>query len=489
MGKKHVGLFLGTNSIGGALVDRKKIVSLANFELSSLEEETRVENLNEEVKWEALINRTLRDIGSEERDVYIALSDSQFILRSFEMPLMRKSEIESSISYEIGKYIPFKVEELMWDYAFVRFPKEKKVTVSFVGIQEQALERINGMVARLGLQPAVIEPACISLVRVLKSRKKIAGISNFALLDVEQSQASLTFFYYDLPVFNRNFSVPRKEGALDVDKFLEILHLSFQYFKREFEFYVLENIFVVADVFDEHLVSLLRDELQAKVDLFTPYDLTEKPDSSIDSLKALGCAGIDFSTYKFKPVVKRTAEYFKEIETVSDMPLKTGPLAALFGVCAVVCLGLFVYNNQSLAKRKSVLDSALSALAVPDALQGRPAESIDEMRKSDEEKIKTLSSLTASYKPLFPLLERINILKPKGLWLDNFQLTKGMVNIKGRVYKDDNQLEQEAVDYFITNLKEDVQIKEIFPVVEIVSQERQKEGEYYLTSFSMRLVF
>ncbi len=207
---KKVGLYLGVNSIGVAVVQGKDILSLERFEFSSIEE---VGNkiTNDDIRWEALINKTLREVDSHAKEVYISLADKDFIFRSLDMPLMKKKDIESSLIYEVEKYIPFKIEELVWDYDYVNFSKERKIGLSFIGIKEDNFERVRSMLFRLELKAAVIEPSCLSLARAVKSVKKFSQFNNFVILDFTQDEASFTFFQQDLPVFNRYFVVPKKE--------------------------------------------------------------------------------------------------------------------------------------------------------------------------------------------------------------------------------------------------------------------------------------
>ena len=219
---KNIGLYLGANSVGVVAVENKKVVSLAKFALSSLEEEAKVESLCEDVKWEALINKALREVGADTKDVYVTLADKDFIFRSFPMPLMKKSEIESSVIYEIEKHIPFKINELRWDYSYSTVSKEKRVDTSFIGMKNDNFEKVKKILGNLELNPQVVEPACLSLVRAIKSDKKFASLKNFAVLDYTNSEAYLTFYYNDLPVFNRYLTVSKDQ---DVEKFVESVRM------------------------------------------------------------------------------------------------------------------------------------------------------------------------------------------------------------------------------------------------------------------------
>ncbi|MCK9573608.1 MAG: pilus assembly protein PilM, partial [Candidatus Omnitrophica bacterium] len=308
MSKKKIGLYLGLNSIGAVAMEGKKVLSAVRYDLSSVEEEAKVENLNEEIKWQALINKILREIGSEEKDIYVSLTDKEFIFRSLEMPLMSKKSIDSSLVFEIEKYIPFKIEELMWDYSYVRYPKEKKLNISFVGIRENNIYKIQEMFAHLNLNAVTIEPSSLSLVKILKSSKQFAQVKNFALLDVTDSESYLTFFYEDLPVFSQYITIAKKGNELDTDKFLESVRLSFQYFKREFRTYELEKFIMISSRKDEAINTSLAEELQVNVESVSPYELANIPQAELETIKALGVVTSD-SPYKFRPVLKKTEEY------------------------------------------------------------------------------------------------------------------------------------------------------------------------------------
>ncbi|MBU2265428.1 MAG: hypothetical protein KJ977_00120, partial [Candidatus Omnitrophica bacterium] len=241
---KTVGLYLGVSSLGVAVVSGREVMTLSNFNISELGE-AKAEIVDKDVRLEALINKALRDANADGADICLSLADRDFIFRSLEMPLMRKAEIESSLAYEVEKYIPFKIGELEWAYETTRFPKDKKMSVSFIGIREGNLQRVREILNRLGARAVSIEPSSLSLVRALKSLKKFSKLRDFALLDLTEAESHLTFFQNDLPVFNRYLTIPKKEDVFDTVKFSESVDFSYQYFKREFRSYKIDKFVVV----------------------------------------------------------------------------------------------------------------------------------------------------------------------------------------------------------------------------------------------------
>ncbi len=495
--KKEVGLYLGVESIGIAVTQGKSIVSLFNFAFSSLEE-TKNESLPDEVRWEALINRALREASIESGDVNLTLADKDFIFRALELPLMNKKDAGASVMYEVEKYIPFRVDELEWAYEATRAPKEKKTSVSFVGIKGSNLEKVRDILNRLKIKVSAIEPSCLSLARVVKSSKKLTKLKNYALLDISDTDSNLTFFQNDLPIFNRHLVVPRKEDAIDVNKFVESVDFSFQYFKREFKSYSLEKLIVVGEVKESNLAALLEEGLQSKVEAFSPYELTSRNNASVESVKALGAAVRNLYPAAFKPVFRRTKapEEVQAVE-VEIPPLKIGVMIVLLGIGAAVGTFLSIYLGNQTMLRKAEISEEEEKLKVPDEFKKL---SWEERKKQLADKQSQLSALRKlqgdkkDYKEFFDVLDTKSML-PEGLWLTDISISgqrrgtttilKGMV--RGSIFLDDDYEEKQVLDELISNLKVTPAITTIFSEVNIDSSRRETKGEFEVTTFSVTL--
>ncbi len=493
---QRVGLYLGVGSVGIAVVQGKNVVSVTNLEFSSLEE-GKSNSLNEDIRWEALINKALREVGADVNQAYISLADRDFIFRPLEMPLMKKQEIESSLVYEIEKYIPFKLDELEWDYDFTRDSKEKKANVSFVGIREGNFRRVKDMLSRLGIDPIAIEPSCLSLARVLRTLKDYSKIENYALLDFTKTESYLTFFQSGLPVFNRYLTVPKKEEALDMGKFIESVNLSFQYFKREFKAYKVDKVIIVGNGESSKLVSALEEGLHAEAQIaaVSAYDLTANNNASVESTKALGAANRDFYP-GFKPVLRKTEIGVEEVAAAAPVAvpaLNIGMLATLLGI-GIVALGtFFVISENDITEKKNNLKKMEDAIIVPPALKDYSWSQRAEMTKAKEVKVKALKEVVASIKKLsafFNYLGRYQTL-PEGIWLESMNISvrqdEYFGNLTGYVFRDDDYAERLGLDEFISILKADEVVRASFPNIELESSQRRKIREFEVTSFSIKL--
>jgi len=492
MGKKKIGIYLGLNSIGAVAMEGKKVLSSVKYDLSSVEEEAKVESLNEEIRWQALINKILREIGSEEKEVYVSLADKDFIFRSLEMPLMTKKNIDSSLVFEIEKYIPFKIEELMWDYSYVRYPKEKKLNISFVGIRETNIYKVQEMFSHLNLMTVTIEPSSLSLVKVLKTSKQFSQIKNFALLDATDSESYLTFFYEDLPVFSQYITIAKKGNVLDTDKFIESVRLSFQYFKREFRAYDLEKFIMISSRKDDAINASLAEELQIAVEAVSPYDLANISQAEVETLKALGTISFD-SPYKFRPILKKTEEYAEQkiAEGGVEVPLRGWLIAGLIGAGLVISLVISVIFGNEASVLQYKLEKAERELERPQQLKGLSWADVETALSKREEQTVKLRGLAKDVSTISPALEKFSSLRPKGLWFESIDVDyrdkKYSATLTGFIFQGDAYNERSGVDSFISSLKKDTDVNVIFSTIEMVSLERRAIGEYTVTYFTLKL--
>ena len=491
--EKKVGLYLGINSVGAAVIQGKDILSLGKFEFSSLEK-SGSEIKNEDIRWEALINKTLREVGSDAKNICVSLADRDFIFRPLEMPSMKRREIESSLVYEIEKYIPFKIDELVWDYDYANFPKERKIGLSFIGIKEGNFERIKSILSRLELKTARIEPSCVSLARVVKSVKKFAQFKNFALLDFTQDEAYLTFFQQDLPVFNRYLVVPKKGDVLDLDNFIEAVNFSFQYFKREFKNYKLDKFIIVGDSHIDSLVPPLKEGLQVEIESVSSRDLIKRDNAKVENVKAFGVVGLEHSPYKFKPYLRKTEERsLPSAKPITGVALRLGLLSSLIAIGLVGTIFLSLILGNEVTEKKFALKKKEKSIIVPAALGALTWQERAAMVEKENERIKSIKNISTSLSRFSPFVERIATedILPRRLWLGDLDITGAQGKYKailtGYIFRDNDYEERLGVDEFISNLRKDKTVGSIFTKVELDTSSRQKVENFEVTSFSVIL--
>ncbi|MCF7874147.1 MAG: pilus assembly protein PilM [Candidatus Omnitrophica bacterium] len=493
--KEKIGLYLGVNSVAASLLEAKKIVTTSCTDISS--DQDSIESLQENVRIQASLNKILREAHIEGKNINLSLADRNFIFRYLELPLMGKKDLESSLFFEIEKYIPFKAEELLWDYQYVQSKSDKKTKVSFIGIRTSNYNRVKDILSQLDLSLEALEPASISLARLVKSSKVFSKNQHFAILDVTDYEGYLTFFQNELPVFNRHFDISKSEGEFDKEKFIEAVNYSFQYFRREYKKSDIEKIIVIGDVVDDQTVVSLKETLGLDVEKVVSSDLfSYKKQLAIEEIKALGVAQRENINYKFKPILKKRE---KEIvaEKSSSLDFTTGwrygVLSSVAVVGAIACFSLWLHFNFKVLSKEENLIAQRKNMKIVDNLKGFSRKQIDELVTKKKNQISYIKGRESTYSKIWPFLRFLEQKKniPDHLWLESLNIKLTESDYKGRisgyVYFQDSVKESKAVDKFVNNLKSNKDIANIFSGIQLDSVRKMKLNTYPVTSFDISL--
>ncbi len=490
--EKRVGIYLGDTVVSAAVVEGRDIVDVTSFGLSD-PGDLDGGALGEGLEWEALINKSLREVGADTNKVYVALADRDFIFRPLEMPLMNRSEIESSLLYEIEKYIPFKIDKLVWDYGYNTSYKDKKVNLTFVGIKSSNIQKIKETLARLQIDEIVVEPSCLSLVRILKSLKRFLKISDFSLLDLSKAEANLTFFKKGLPVFNRYLNIPKTNENVDVEKFIEAVNISFQYFRSEFKTQDIGQLIVINDSQSNELTASLENNLGTVVESVFVDELIGRPEAGIEGVKAIGVAGRDSYPYDFKPILKGTKDFIEKSENPVFSSLKLAPLSFFVGVLAVILVVIFFFLNGKISVEESKIKKDEKNIAIPTSLKKLSwagMEKVIENKKKENLLLRSNSEEQLRVALFFNLMSSNSVLSD-GIWFDDFEFGKfkgiAFVTIKGSIFLNDEYTERMAVDKFVGNLRKNQDISTMFRRVELESSDRRNTEGFFITQFVIRL--
>jgi len=488
--RRRVGLYLGTNSIGGVVTEKDNVVSSVKFDLSSTDKNKGDETLSEDMLWEALINKTLRELRADINEVYVSLSDKDFIIRSFELPLMKNREVESSVIYEAENYIPFKMGELKWDFKYTRLIREGIVKISILGIKKTDYKRFGELFSRINIVPLSIEPSFLSLAKVVKSIKEFSKIDNFVILDFNEYETYLTFFNHNIAIFNRHLTIPKMEGAFNSDRFMETIRLSFQYFEREFKNCTVGDLIILGNYPKENITLSLRDNLSVEVHELILSDIAKNAESSIENIKALGAVNVEYNPKKFKIVLKNTEKRLGG--QIQIPPLKIGVLSLLAGVglLAVIFQYVFLGNKIAIEEfqfRKQQRETVLLSKKT----EGMPLKSIEAAIKDKMGEIASLNEIVSSRRSLSILLKKLPHMFTQGMWLNHLEINrrggKYGCTLSGYVFLGDGYKERLSIDDFVNRLKEDKLLKKLFSKIEMVSSKKKLVKGFKTTNFALNM--
>ncbi len=254
-----LGIYFGNKDINLVEANGKKILNNIRLPHPKLEVSELEEKVPADVKIIALLKDAFRSYHINAGEAVFCISGYDLIVRTFEIPLLPQSELRGAVSFEAKKYIPFKLDDLDYDFQ-VFFDKENKTSlVLFVGIKKEILANYVSFAKQLNLKINALEYSAFSVLRFLK----LAGIGDAGVIaslcfDLNnEDEANFTVFEDGFSLFSRDFDFTGEPAGFEkttesdlLEKQVKLkkeIRTSFDYYNRKFPDKAVRNIFVVSD--------------------------------------------------------------------------------------------------------------------------------------------------------------------------------------------------------------------------------------------------
>ena len=212
-GKKFLGIFFGKNSLSVVETEDQEPIKFFTANYNLFEENSTRRNspksASPEIQLTAILQKTLREQKITSTDVGLSLPFKDVIFRSFTIPWMPANEIKQVVDFESRKYVPFKLSELSYIYHPVIIPDKinKAMRILFTAIKNDVLENYCKILVNAGLRVKFIEPAPISLIRVLTFKKLIPQGQRIAVVQADENEGKIIIIEGGIPQFIRDFQL------------------------------------------------------------------------------------------------------------------------------------------------------------------------------------------------------------------------------------------------------------------------------------------
>lgn len=464
-------------------------------------DETKIVNLLKE----DLMNKNVT-VG----DTVLTLLSEDLIIRFFDIPLVPQNEIESTVGFEVKKYIPFRLDELTFDYDIKIDKKAKKIAILFIGAKKDIIDKYTSLLEQAGLNIIAIEPAFLSLLRALKLSNIEAKLP-FVVLDVDTKleNGEMTVIENFYPRFSRDFNLTIEigkqtdSGKTLLNKLINEIRISLDYCRRQFiaNPININKIFFLASADTAGFPEALNKELDT---LTTAYDIRESlglrdKDLDLGLVRAYGASLMDITALplKINLVTKGTAGLIKEGREEESLlkkiilQLDKGylfmmTLATLGVILAVYFFGTVQLNSYNDKIKK--LKQARESLPILEKVQPVTYEGLEQLENEYNKKISILDNLKKGRIYFTPKFSALAALRQKGLWLNNLNFNDSTtlmdLALDGSVYLGDEKEEFYTVNRFLSELKKDKGFS-TFKDISLGSLSRGKSGEYFITNFSI----
>lgn len=507
-----LGIYFGPKTLSLLECKGKKIITHSRIPASSFATLELEDKVPEDIKIIALLKDELRKNNVGSKDATIVLSGKDLIIRTFEMPVLPADELESAVNFEVKKYIPFKVEELVSQVQWKLDKDNRKYLVLFAGIKEEVLNKYLGIVKQLNLKADAVEYSAFSIFRLIKlSGMNAGGIFAVANVDlIEEDEVNFIVFEDGFPLFSRDIvisgspeSLIGTEGKITdpsmlLDKFKSEFRISLDYYQRKYPQKRIERVLFLTNTEFYSDFAVFMDEMGQKgqkveLNRFIGNqfsfcsDLIKGYSGSLSKAIKAG-PKINLATTKKRPLKEKAMSFEQMPVSLSlTVGLRLHPitLVSSFLLCILAySLGLM----KTLPLNKEIMEiksrrPAVSRTINPDSTY----EELVNVSSALKGKIQNLDVLLIKQVYVTDFLNILPRVVPENMWLTKIffdrQTDKTSLRLEGRVYLGESNLEMETLNRFVSTLKANEVFNSSFPNIKIVSVDKYNIGKETLTSF------
>lgn len=513
MANKKLGIYFSRDSLIAVETIERRINCYASLPLENINDKSHAQAEEAvpdiENKQLSTIRTFLKDNKIEAKKVFLALSDKEQFIRSFQMVLLNKSEMEMGIRFEAKKYIPFKTEDLVFDYQKRINRKFGKMDVLFVAVNKDILDKNIVVFSQIGAQIVSVEPASFALLRILSLTGQLYLKSSFAVVAMQGEDVEFIIVDKGFPCFSREIKLSKpsqdSESQDTEDKFLKDslaneIRVSLDYFRRQFSrnSFLLEKImFLSKDAPPmQELISGLSENLSIpfeRVDIERDKELSKLPD--LNALKAYALTlkdkvkinlSIDLSKERHaQPAIEEHPRVAKPF--VFNINMVKRPLILVLALIALAYGLPQLEINKNKLKLKQLRKEAEEALPVK--LKGSALDNLKQARKVYASKIEVLEKLISSKLNIISSWNILPTALNSGLWLEELSISaiegRLQLNIKGVVYLDDPNAETKLARDFFKKLQDNQDFMHGLEKLELTSLSSGLIGKYTVTRFEI----
>jgi Tfp pilus assembly PilM family ATPase len=495
MPSESVGLYIGSQSADvvslSGTFQHPRLVHFGRVQLpkqGSWRSQTRLEEASEQTPYDSSENpaaqipalagtlKTLLErLKLSSARLHIAIASEAVVIRYFQMPFIPASERKVAVAFEAKKYLPFKLEDLTTDYQILTHKTEPNLMrVMFFGIKTETLSAFISVFKALELAPISLEPASISLMRLVRQTGQSGPSQAQAILSIERDTASINIARGDLLYLSRNVTIPQpsaEEGLSQelLEALIQETRVSIDYYRRRFasEAEVSKVLACTKEMEAGQLAEVTAALGGLPVELALPFKRISQAEEAPPGLAA--ATGLAL----------RGLERRQGPPEVNLLPLsvrsKSYDLIKISVAQAAAAVLLLFFWYQATHANLTQMESKLQALRLrQEPVEGfKTSTDIDDLesardgRNRELDFLRKVSSLRGDYAGFFSGAEKL--LPPEG-WLTDLVMEdqlkepakKGrmlqvdrhrLLILSGAFYANNQRLEMEAVNNFLASLR------------------------------------
>jgi hypothetical protein len=467
-----------------------------------------------QVELVAFLQKALRENRIESRQVVVALPSKDMIVRFFEMPAIPRSEIAAGINFEMKKYIPFKAEELAFDFQYRSRPKANIIEVILCGMRQESLARYFSLFKQLDLNIVAFEPGLFSFYRSLVVANKVSLSKSCVILGFDNDEADIMIIDKGFPYFTRDIKLSAGGGRTvpaDAEgvmlRFVNEVRVSLDYFRRQFMKKDVDEMLIVGREEFAGYAEHFHKELGLVTRFCSIQELSKSREGDVVSFDLVKGSGAAWRSVKGSLITLNLARQEKEKVAKAAQSVLSGLAgqnvekmlldfledskealikgAVLGGI--VIALGYGLGFSQVFPLEKEYSAASVRQLPLIPGIDVASFESIQTSEANLLAKRRVLTELIEKYPSFYAKMGRLPVLVPEGVWIERLELSadKKSLSLSCGAYDPEPRRRLELMNSFLARLRTDSILSREFSSIELLSYRESSDGAWTTLEFQV----
>ena len=152
----------------------------------------------------AAVQRAVEAAKLKTKRMAVSVPSQDVLFRFFTVPVVPKAELDQVVQFEARKYVPFKMDTLVWDYCAIPSRGSAQLEVVFSAVSRDLFRQLQDVLASAGIQPVLVEPRSASLARLAEPAQGTGSDTFVCMVEVEQDSAHLAIVKNRIPYLTRD---------------------------------------------------------------------------------------------------------------------------------------------------------------------------------------------------------------------------------------------------------------------------------------------
>ena len=424
--KKGTGIYIGQKEVIGCVVSLAKGTPVIDkFAIEPIQELKASEEKKSPQKITSpegrAVSRALQRMGALRRNVILAFNPVHLATRYCEMPLIPLEEQQRAISYEAGRFIPFKMEEAVSD--FRSKPKQNKegkklLSITYTAAKTEVVHRYIQSVRQAPARTEAVEPVFSSLTRILSLFEKEIEALTYGLIFIDTENVNITLIHGGMAHLSHDFLLT-EDRPTNETRFHQGLKSSLEYIYRIWGIQSVNRVFLAGNgelrSWKDFLTGVFKNEIIFELGTF-PGSKNMPPEEVGKFLVAIGLAlrnlklPSPLGDLLLIPSLSRRIDP----EQIKKFVLQEFFLIALFSI--LLRLGILEPYAAYLKKQGAGL-IGLNTIEEPD-LKTQLTPQLEHTHNQLKARIDVIAQYSKEKSLLSQKLRMLGRLKPPSIWLE-----------------------------------------------------------------------